>query len=79
MTVAVSPNAVKFWLRTRAFERLLGEHRFRQIDVAAACEVSKSTVTRWKDRSLAVRGDYALTICALLNAGFGDLFDREGP
>lgn len=75
--MTVSPNAVKFWLRTRTFTRLLGERGFRQIDVAAACEVSKSTVTRWKGRTLSVRGDYALTVCALLNAGFAELFEKE--
>ena len=75
---AVSPGAVKFRLRARAFESLLRRRRFRQADVAAACGVSKATVTLWKLGRIAVRGDYALTVAALLNASFDELFERKG-
>lgn len=72
-------RAVRFLLRTDVFDRLLKERGFLADDVAGAVQVDKSTVSRWRTRAISVRGDYALTVCALLGCGFSDLFEREGP
>lgn len=69
-------EAVRFRFRARAFGRLLAHRGFRASDIAQAVGVSRATVSRWEHGTLSVRGDHALTVAALLNAKFEELFVR---